>query len=308
MANILDTPRRYTWSGSRDDTGQRTYDLTLRLKVANKDVGPASVMNLAGLPSIGAVWAFGSDSDAWAFCKPNITLRQFAGGEEPFWEAKFTFSTKPHEKCQDQSVENPLLEPPYVSGSFVKYTKAVTKDRNGDEIRTSSHELITGPLVEFDHNRAQVSISLNSASLGLATVTGMMDHVNDSAMWGVPTRCVKLSSFSWSKEYYGQCFSYYKKTFGFDIDFENFDRKALDEGRKVLRGDWNEAGNWVKDPTAVKTNPRDFIRYKDVNGENTKALLDGNGEPVTDPANVAEIDIEYYDEANLLSLGIPSSL
>jgi len=54
-------------------------------------------------------------------------------------------------------------------------------------------------------------------------------------------------------------------------------------------------------------NPQHFDRYKDRNGENTRAILDGAGCPVASPSFAAKIPIEYYPESNFFTLGIPVS-
>jgi len=238
----------------------------------------------------------------WAFCKPTLVVsvhQEREGDPTKLWKVENTYSTKPSKRCQDESIEDPLLEPQKVSGGFVKYTEEATEDRNGVAIKSSSHEMFRGAQVEFDANRPTVRIEQNTARLGLATFTEMIDTVNDRTLWGLAARKIKLSNITWSRNLYGQCNFYFTRNFEFDINFNTFDRKLIDEGTKVLNPDLVGAD---------KDNPKHFIRYKDANDENTRVILDGNGNALTDGANPVEITIEKYEESNFLLLGIPTNL
>ena len=65
---------------------------------------------------------------------------------------------------------------------------------------------------------------------------------------------------------------------------------------------------WVLDRSPDPDNLQDFIRYKDANGENTRAILNGRGVPVSSVSEAARIPIAYYQESNMFILGIPTSL
>lgn len=306
---------------SRDDEGHREY--TIRFVIESNDPaddGPETVLGTVGLPSIGSAWAVGNDSDPWAFCSPRLRITPSIRNEPcKVWYADYVFTTKPWKRCQTTAIEDPLLEPDDISGSFVKYTKEAARDRNGNLIKSSSHELFRGPQVEFDHNRPSVRIEQNVASLGLDTFAAMVDTVNDATLWGLAARKIKLSNVAWSRKVYGTCNYYYTRSFDFDINFDGFDRRVLDEGTKVLNGRWadDEDGSGSSDSWVLidingaapdSENPQHFIRYKDRNGENTRVILDGTGKPLSDGANPYYHEIEYYSESDFTLLGIPTSL
>lgn len=330
MAQVIQDPnftnRRgiLDWSVDRDEEGHRNYKVKHLVLADNYNEGPSQVLVAAGLPNIGAFWDYGTDLDDWAFCTPQRSVKRFTNVPQNqkflYWEVTSNFTTNQETKrCQDESIEDPLLEPDRISGSFVKYTKEVTRDKDGNRIKTSSHEIIKGAQVEFDHNRPTVTISQNRPSLGLEEFSPMVDTVNDSTLWGLGPRKIKLSNVSWSREIFGTCDYYYVRTFEFDVDFNGFDKEALDEGTKVLNGHWSTdqtgtgtglASTWVLDDIdgspPNKNNPQHFIRYKDRNGENSRVVLNGNGEPLDGDDTPVFIDIQYYSESNFLSLGIPS--
>lgn len=306
-------------SMTRDDDGHRTYTATLVVEGGTRLDGPETILGTSGLPTVGGSYVLGNDSDAWAFLTPYVKISPVVPHDPSVWHLDYKWTTKPLKRCQTTTIDDPLAEPDKIGGAFTKFTKEVSRDRNGDLIKTSSHELVRGPQVEFDHNKPTVWVEQNESSLDMSVVAAMVDTVNDATLWGLPARCVKLSNFSWERKLFGVCTYYYTRRLEFEIDYNTFDRSALDEGTKVLAGDWSDAGVWVirniNGSPANADDPTHFIRYKDVNGENTRCILDGHGLPATTPIGTAgtsgepgTIDIEYYPESNFLLLGIPTSL
>jgi len=338
----------FGWGLERDDEGYATFKITHLVETDDTADGPARIAATAGLPVIGSVWHFGNDLDEWAFCHPTLSVKPYQVTEEKntIWAVDNTFSLRPMKRCQDEQVKDPLCEPAKVSGSFVEYQKEITKDRNGDPIVYSSLEKIKGAQASFDFSKAQVNIEVNSASLALPTIAAMIHCVNSAPLWGMAVRCVKFSRFSWEWKYNGMCNRYYVRKFGFDVDPEGFDRDIGDEGTKVLRGQWVKKkgiyaiGTPPRDPfgeyrvatdlgtaawpdgeptAAAQLKPSNFVRYKDWNGECSHVLLDGHGMPAMKvvcvgtacqelEGDTGTIHIEHYGEADLLLLGIPTTL
>lgn len=280
----------YTWSGERDDEGHRTYTITHRVKTLQGE-GPATVMQCPGLPDPGDTWAVDDDLDIWAWCLPGMRINPERAGENQYWKVEQKFSTKPPEnskqRCNTTPIEDPLLEPQKINGSFVRKTEEGIKDRFGKRIITSSHEQITGPQNEWDADGGDlIIIEQNVADLELDILSSMKNTLNDAPLWGLPARCIKFSSYTWEKKFYGSCEHYYTRRLEFEVNRKGFDRDLLDEGTKVLHGYWDEdTGEWVLDYVAStlelpdKDNPAHFDRFKDRNGENARVILDGEGQP-----------------------------
>lgn len=294
------------WTGTRDDDGFREYSLKLLIYADSAMDGPQQAMNAAGTPTIGSFWNFGNDSDPWAFCLPSMTTRrhpQIKEGDPGYWWInEYKFSTKPRTKrCQDTSIENPLEEPPKISGNFSKTTRPLRKDRDGNIPQSSSHEPITG--IEKDKGMPRVSIEINDAGLGLNVFSQFVDTVNDAPLWGVPAGGVKLSDVSFSRQLYGTCNFYYTKRFEFEIDMDGWSMKDIaDRGYKHYLVDVYGG---------EKANPDNFFVIRDKKGAippHPTMLKDGeiNPDPAGDPQFIPELF--PYPEANFLLLGIPSSL
>lgn len=330
------------WSMTRDDAGYRTYKISLRVEGAVTD-GPANVLRTPGLPLPGTPWIVDDDFDPWSWCRPDATVTP-EKSDEPnrFWTVEHTFSNKPpaqdKQRCHDQQIEDPLLEPQKISGTFAKYQEeaafartikyysgtALIRTESSARILTSSHEQVRGAQVEFDKNRPQVKIEQNVATLGLATFAAMIDTVNAAPLWGLPARCIKLTNASWERKFHGLCYLYYTRVFEFDINYNTFDRDLVDEGTKVLNGHWagsdtpgtaDDSAGWILDKIdglpPDPSNPAHFIRAKDRNGENMRVILNGEGIPmggITGTADDAgKIHVEKYEESDFLTLNIPTT-
>lgn len=286
----------YDWELSRDEEGHIDINATYIAETDDTDDGPITIMGTTGLPTIGSSFSIGNDAYAYALCWPTLRVRPFFKGEpNNFWYVDKLFTTRPMKRCQDDSVENPLNEPPKVSGSFIKTRKQALVDKDGDPILTSSREPIEG--LERDANFPSVVIELNVATLPLSTFSGMIDTLNDATLWGLGARRVKLSSVAWERKYYGTCTAYYTLRYEFDINFGTFDETILDEGYLVLA------------PGGDINNPQDFVLYGGRDDRiQQKAILDGTGHAWDGTGSPGFQTVQFYSESNLLTLGIPTSL
>lgn len=289
----------YGWHLEVDEDGYRDYTADWKVLTTSPLDGPQTVMNASGLPVIGAVWDFGNDSDPWCFCRPNMAYASVTVGEpDVTWKVRQTFSNRPLKRCQDVSIENPLMEPFRISGAFGTYSFEASQDKDGRSIKTTSHEIIRGSIVEKDGSKPTVSIGFNTTSLPLTLFASTMHKVNDATLWGLNARCVRLVGVNWEKLMYGVCTSYYSIDYDFAIDYNTFDRKAIDEGTKILA------------PGGTASDPRDWMLYKNPNDdEKDTVIYDATGQPWDGtPGDENYIDVKLYQQTNLLTLGIPSSL
>lgn len=286
-----------SWKLTVDEEGWREYNATWRIKTTNVADGPAVVLNAEGLPYVGSYWEFGNDRDVWSFCSPECTIAPMYDDEIcDLWTVEQTFTNKPRKRCQESAIEDPLNEPPDISGSFLKYTKEAYEDVYGNIITNSANELIRGAQVERDANHPTVSIRINQGSLGLANFASMIDCVNDTPMWGLAPRMVKLENVVWARKLYGTCSYYYTLAFEFKIDFRTFDRFIVDEGSRTLLSG-GTAGN-----------QEHYTKKKDKAGEPIRILLDGNGRALGPGLSPVVLQKRLYYEQNLFLLGIPSTL
>jgi hypothetical protein len=304
-------------------------------------------MNASGLPTLGSSFQISgySGTDSWVWCRPELSVRihqEREGDPAVYYLVEVTYSNKVESgqsrRCQNTSVDDPLMEPMKIGGSFGRTQWEAKYDKDGVRLVTSANEPITGPGVTFDYVRPTVRIEQNVANLGLASFANMVNTVNSAPLWGCPARCVKLANASWERRVYGKCGFFFTRSFEFEIDYYNcdkygnaigFDKEVYDSGSKCLRGKWitdttdSFYGRFkllssisATDPSTILNTPESqFMTYKDMNNENARVFLDGYGRP----ANVslapsgqsgppASAICRYYKESNFLLLGIPTSL
>lgn len=287
---------RLKWEGGTDEEGHRTWEIDWLVEVSDAwNDGPLVALTCPGLPDPSMYWDFGNETDAAAYCSPAATCKQVVTGEpNDLYVVSQTFTTKPRK--QENDPDNPLLNAVECSGSFVRFTREATRDKDGKSLKSSSFERFKGSSVERDYSRHSIQIKMPLATLPLSTYVTYIDNVNSTSMWGLTARMVKLSNVTWARHYYGPSLSlkYFDVTYDFDIDFETFDRYIQDEGTKVLKS----GGSAL--------NPTDFEPYL-VKGQPAPVILNGSGAAATSEAGIGYKQFKLYQEKNLLLLGIPTS-
>lgn len=290
---------RLGWRARRDREGYRTYDIDWLVQVDDVyNDGPQVASGATGLPLVGSSWVVGNEADPGCVCTPESEVSTFNSDPEPqeFYTVTQQFTNKPR-KDDEQQVDNPLLQPAEVSGSFISYQFEAFQDKDGNGLLSSSHERFVGPAVERDGSRPQVVVNVNVATLPLGTYAQAINTVNITGMWGLSARMVKFSEFTWRKVFHGPDFAtfYYEITMTFDINFQTFDRIILDEGTRVLK------------PGGTASNPKDYIPYT-VDGQPAPVLLNGSGAAITNVASAFYYQKRLYTETNLLLLPVPPTL
>lgn len=329
MAASIVGPAR--WSMTRKDDGHRTYKLVNKVRVSDIGVanslgdGPFVVLNTPGLPLVGSFWSYGNDVDVDAYCSPEISIKphpQYRDEKVTYWEVENTFTTIPNRRCQDDQFTDPLSEPQKISGTFLRTSQESFRDKDGNIVKSSSHELFRGANVEFDVMMPSVHIEQNVSDLELALVSQLISprpSLNDGVMWGLPARCIKFANFTWEQIFFGTCDYFYRRYFDFEVNYGTWDRTLDDKGTKVLHGEFTEDGtawevkNLPDGTTPDPDNPDHFIRFKDRSGENSETLLNGAGLPynpngVGAVAILGEVEFQYYPSADLFQLNVPAVL
>lgn len=310
---------RIAWSLNVDDEGYREYTLRTLVETSTPEDGPYVAMRASGLPARGSYWNFGNDIDFQATYRPTITAKPVYDVERcVYWIVENKFSTKPTSKNSDGGSGGGGgggASTMKISGSFTRYQKKVKKDRHGNLIKSSSHELIDG--IEKELDRPTVSIEQTSIAIGpnsFQDMVSMVTCVNDAPLWGLLARQIMLTNVEWTNNFSGDPIYRYSRTLHFEARWlandDGFDLEdILDTGWKVLRGKW--VGDvWTPDGDVDPTNPNDFIVFKDkfqTPFPIRTALNAGN--PLTDMTDPKFIPkVELANEANFFLLGIPMTL
>lgn len=286
------------WKGKRDKDGHREYDARFLVRTTSSADGPVAVLTCPGLPAIGSYWDEPGGNDPWALCQPDMTVSTVVKNEPNFhWYVDTKFSTKPINRCQSSQPGDPLSEPPKISGTFSKFTVDANFHADGTPIVNSAGQPLLG--IKRDANRPTVRIELNYSNINLAAIASAVDTVNDSPLWGLPARCIKLSNASWSRKFYGTCSHYYTVAYDFDISFNSFDEIHVDRGPFCVSPDAEDRLN---------PKPSDLIPMRSYDDTPVSmGYLDGAGNP-TGPFSAGTRNVYLYGQTNFLLFGLPSSL
>jgi hypothetical protein len=350
--------------GGFDPDGHRTWKVQIKTQGDPNLDGPATHALTPGLPLPGATYSAYHDLDIWAWCHGERTISPYGpytqGGVTHFIH-EFTFSTKPaarspnerddkgaRKKCSDQTVQDPLMEPPAISRNSIRETREEWFDNGGGLLVYTSFEQMRGPAVTFDRHRDQVTIEQNLLDPQDKDMPGYIDFVNDQPLWDLPARCWKLCDRRWQRKSYGTCGFYYVRSLVFESNAEDvtslvtgnkpfpystfavlyngknylthWDHYIADESNKMIAGSWGaNGGDYVPLPWVDRKDPRAYIAAKDRFYENTRIPLSNDpahrGEPAKDPlgtrtgtSDMNWIRVNKYQQANFLLLGIPTTL
>lgn len=289
-------------SYSRDDEGIRLYLLTYEV-ITNSLDDHAQVAQLAVINTapFGTPYQYGNDSDPWCFARwPTSAKLRSVDQSRKVWRVDLPFTNKPMGKsCSESDSENPLDEPPKISGSYVSAMRAATKDRNGNPVTNSSDEPVL-PAPEIDDPRDTVIIEANTATIDLALRSRFRNKCNAAAIWGLDARTVKLGQWTYSIQYYGKCFCYVANKLEFEINLDKWDFVHIDQGFRTI------SSTFALTPTKTVR-----IYKTEMDGQDQPLreprLLDGHGQLLDVSATPVEIrdEIIYQDDFSLLPIPNP---
>lgn len=208
----------------------RKFQATMQV-IADVWHGPLAISTASGIPAYGTPYSLIVDGnqqeyDNWAFCDSisiehvhRINADDGTNTPKNRWVLKLTFSSTPSDHNPSKARNNPLLDPPVSSGSFIGYRRPTHRDKDGNLIRNSAYDLYT-PAVEVDDANDTLRISYNTSTIDLAFRAGFRNTVNSDSIWGLPARTVKLRQWGWRVQYAGDFFSYIRHDFEFEISYQ----------------------------------------------------------------------------------------
>lgn len=280
-----------------DPDHNRQYTSEYEVITDDKNDGPITAVGAPGIPSYRSSYQWGNDFDNWAFAHHAHANCRNPDETRRLWTVVITHSTRPSFRCGDFRIENPLSEPIRLSGSFMQFTRAALKDKDGKALLNSVDEPFTPP-IEVDDSRKVLVMQKNTAAISLSSWADYNDTVNAGPMWGLLRRAIKLNQWRWTVQYYGTCNAYIANEWELHIDLRTaWTHKPLDAGFRYLPAE------------AVRPN-YETILIKDV-PRHLATPLNGAGaivDLVTNPAAAFFHTFAIYEERDFTAIGIPSTL
>jgi hypothetical protein len=279
---------------SDTDEGYRSYLVTLEVICSDPLDTARTVVN-----AVVAAWPPYTQfpSDTWCRARrPRSCKRRATEKSRKVWRVQLEFTNRPLKFDQATERGDPVSQAPKISGSFVRAMKAAMVDRNGDPLTNSVDEPYI-PAPEIDDSRDSLIVEVNTATINLATRSGMRDKVNNASYWGLGKRTIKLGQWAYTVEYYAANTYYIAHRFEFEINLDKWDDVRLDMGHRFIAD--------IVDGEIVYESIMDG---KDQRLREAR-LLDGAGSLLAgDPPVPFELRREIYAEADFTSLPLPNPL
>ena len=276
--------------GDVDTEGSRSYRVTYSVWTDSVQDGPITVRSALGL-SYSSFYVFYAEQDAGAFFSGVSSVK--AHGESQTgrkeWRAVVSYSTKPKKRCDENQIDDPLLQPEKRGGTFVQFQKPLVKDRLGQAFTNSA--LIPFFDAVMDDSRPTLVITKNFATLDLTKYSAYKDAVNVDTFYGMTARKWKVMRISWEENFLGSCAPYYPVTFEFQLNPDTWDEQRVDAGFEKLVGGVYEV---ILDTNGLpKTSPTN---------------LDGFGDVLTPGAAIVYRRAQQYPVLPFGNLGIQTSV
>jgi hypothetical protein len=275
------------------------------------------------LPVVGQAYNFGVlENDAWAFCTPELNIAAHPGVQEgdphQDWIVTQKFSTKQSWRCNLTPIENPLLEPFQLSGGYSHEQFETHIDKDGVVLQHPTEEPITGPVTEVKRSFPTIEFTANFPFIDVPLFSDLVNRVNDSVLWGLPPRTIRLSDVRWERMVYGSCFYYFRVTYSFEISTATADIPALEEDGTNGAIETVVVGfDPVIEATGMLRNSGRAVEEGEIPWEIAKneegeligpVMLDSKGFQVSSKDDQYIRVLRLAKEGNFLLLGIPAIL
>jgi hypothetical protein len=248
-----------------DEDLHRTYTTSYWV-FGTYGTGPREATNAAGVPPYGSPmrlpFVFTNDFDEYATCLDVAvdyvpTQMKWPGGEGIAANTdgyKFlltiTHSTKPRRR-ESGDRDNPLDDPPEISGSFLNTVEDAWRDKDGKIIAYSNGAPVSPPF-QVDKARDTLIIVYNTPNISLPLRARMVKKVNSEPLWGLQKRQVKLERWEYAIRYYGTNGVYIANTFEFHINLDRHPRLGCVDGTTGI-------GSATSTSTSTGTSPEDLL-------------------------------------------------
>jgi hypothetical protein len=289
-ANAVTYP--FDWSKETTEEGDETYTLQWHVETTSPTDGPDVAWTAPGLPYIGASLAVGGTVNPWAFFqgKGSAKLKKVDANRK-FWDLTTVFSTKPVKRCSSSKVDDPLLEPHRVKGSFTQVMEEALADASGNPIQNTVKQRYTGSVVQTPKCRPIVELEMNVSWINLAFLADYADTVNSNIQWGQAVRTIKCTVGPWERVLYGSCFYYFVGRFTFELKTDKWDLHLP---------------NLASRERVLNSSPWTYKSYKLADEENSKGFVDATTGYATATANF--LDFRVLKEKDFSVVGWPASL
>ena len=203
-----------------------------------------------GIPII-VIYQCGNSIDPYAYLQKISVLQETSHkGEYRNWTARLEYNSNPI-----QTIDNPLLRPTIISGSFQIYQKPIEKDINGKPILNKANGKLEG--IEIDDARPHVTMVRNEVSYDWsAFAANLVNFVNSTFWYGCQAGQAKCSGVSGQGPNFENGIMFYPVTYEFQFRLEGWQPSFQNKGRKDVNGTpcTDKNGNEMDEPAFLDNN------------------------------------------------------
>lgn len=270
-----------TEASAQASESERSYTVKFRVFTNNRSDGPQEASSASIIPRRGDPYIYGADNDYGAIRSGiTISLTNVRDSMKD-WTIVCTFTSRPMRTHPDAfQVDDPVLLPPEIGGSFLMMQKPVTRDKDGNCVVNSALDFFEGLTVE--DGLPTLTIAKNYATIDLAQLSDFCPSVNSTPFWGMGVRCWKLTAAPWKRLWKGSGVPYYQISYEFQLNWETWDLKPADRG-------WYKADNYQK----VRVTDKDGVPLS------VQEWLDGDGNSL----DLSSQQYKYWDGVSLKDSG-----
>jgi hypothetical protein len=264
---------------------QRTYTRVFRVTCNSRDDDARVVAAATGLPRVGNSYSRGTSVDLRSFVgEVDYELEQLTnirGVLGCTWLVTVQYSP------YDSSLfgPNPLEWPLRVSLGSTEFDKPVWKDINDDPVVNSAGQRFGDPVL-MDDSRNLLKIIRNESNFKASNIDKYKDVINSDEFLTHPPFSVKARPITAEALYSSEIGYYSEVTYTFQFDSKKWKKIILDEG------------------------------YATFDGSRLQQVLDGKGQPVSEPVLLdgsggqlpdgdmpVYLEFDIYDEINFSDFG-----
>ena len=295
---ILNT-KELSARGRVDENGFRRWVVKHQVRTDARSDGPLSVLTDILSPAYASSYSFGGhEKDLGAFRREAECELISEDDSHKLWRLEVVYSSSPVTRPdvtlhQGGSGTDDPTSRVIISGSFVPYQAAVTRDRHGAPVLNSAKELFEG--LTKDANRPSLTIETTYtkswfvSNFDLITRAISKSALNDQSWFYHSEATWKLMGAPWKEVYFGTE-TYYTVVWSFELNVDTWHLKPADMG----------TGHWLGGLTGT------FERFADDAGlgyaGDGRGALNGDG---TKRARDSEPVVRYFDGAAADSAGAP---
>jgi len=286
--------------GGFDRDGNRQWNVDYTVRTDNRSDGPLTILTDILSPAYGSSYEFGGglEADPGAYRSAASCDYLSEDGSLKVWVMTVTYSSagvlRPDQTLfgGGEGTNDPTTIT-RISGSFVPFQEAVSRDRHGDPVVNAAKDLFEG--LTKDKNRPTLSIEKTytaewfEANLDSINIAVSNSAVNDLIWMYHSADTWKITGAPWSQLFFGQE-KYYRITWSIELNTDTWHLKPANVG----------PAHWVGGLTGTYTRFADDLGLQ-YSGDG-RGALEADG---TQRARSSDPVVIYFDGAGTDSAGDP---